>query len=168
MSGFQISNDLVNQHAYNPTGSIFAEQSYLLFQLQSENDKAINILRQISALETKLPDHRPAKLHKRTRQQIVWLNNRLDQIMKQEKSILNRLSCVTSGIQSQSGWIPLAPDRPAYVQCQNYEPRDSRGQGAFHLIPEPPKKLPLTYIKREYHQDIFAAGLPLLPTDLNH
>lgn len=84
----------------HPFEGLHAEQFYLLNILQQENIKATDLLRKLLSLEDILLVSQIVHT-RRTRKQMGWLRYRINEIIRQEQFILNRLGQLAQEIQTQ-------------------------------------------------------------------
>ncbi|RFU32895.1 hypothetical protein B7463_g3448, partial [Scytalidium lignicola] len=113
------------------------ERSYLLSLLRSENEKATKVLRQISSLDKKLTCCHSSKRYKKTSQQIKWLLHRLEQITKQEKTILRSLENFAPEAQVKRRSVPVDAQGRTYWQ-ENDGTSQQQPQSDLHIFSNPP------------------------------
>lgn len=121
-----------------PLDELLNERSYLLYNLQKQDQRASSLFKRYATLEEQLAEAQTAKEARKIRKDAKLLKHKITESTQQEQLIFLRLGEIYIEIQNRERWMKFRHQQPAEHPMPVYFPPLYHGTGELAPVPPPP------------------------------
>ncbi|KAM7201636.1 hypothetical protein V8F33_003185 [Rhypophila sp. PSN 637] len=121
-----------------PLQELLNERSYLLYNLQKQDERATSLFRRYATLEARLAESQTAKEARKIRKDAKLVKYKITESTQQEQLIFLRLGEIYIETQNRERWMQFRYPQSATFQRSAYFPPLFYGTGDEAISPAPP------------------------------
>lgn len=136
-----------------PLQELLTERSYLLYNLQKQNERATSLFRRYATLEVRLAEAQTAKEARKIRKDAKLLKHKITESTQQEQLIFLRLGEIYIETRNRERWMQFRYPQSTTFPRPVYFPPLYDGAGEVSVPPPPPPSI----------QGIWPSAYPIIP-----